>query len=80
MGAFNATMLELLTEQKLRELHAEFERLHQAADAPMLQGAGLRGAVASTLVRWGLRLDPAAGERLGVLDLAPVASKGGRRS
>ena len=81
MGPMNSTLLdELLTEQKLRDLRAEFERHHLAAAAPTSPGPGLRSALASILVRWGLRLDPAAGERLVALDLAPVTPKGGHRS
>ena len=80
MGPINSTLLELLTEQKLRDLRAEFDQLHLAAAAPAPSGSNLRGALASSLVRWGLRLDPAAGERLVALDLAPVTPKGGHRS
>ena len=80
MGPLNDTLLELLAEQRLRDLQDEFDRLHLAALAPTPPGAGVRGALASALVRWGLRLDPGAGERLAGLGLVPVTSKGGQRS
>ena len=81
MGSMNSTLLdELLTEQKLRDLQAEFDQLHLAAAAPAPSGSNLRGALASTLVRWGLRLDPAAGERVRALDLAAVAAEGRKGS
>jgi hypothetical protein len=39
---------------------------------------GMKRSLGATLVRLGLRLDPAAGERLGTLDLS--AAYGGTRS
>ncbi len=66
MDMWQSTIVELLTEQRMRERRDEVERLHLAAIAG---GAGrgrgsLRQGLASTLVRWGLRLDPTASERL----------------
>ena len=66
------TILGLLTEQRMQEQRTEFERLHMA-DGAAANGRvrfSLRRALAATLVRWGLRLDPTAGERQPALDLA----------
>ena len=72
MDLWHYTILELLSEQRLRERRTESERLHLVTIAGEA-GRGrfsLRRALASTLVRWGLHLDPTAGERQGALDLA----------
>jgi hypothetical protein len=63
MDNFTWPFIDLLSAQAVRERLAELERdrLVREADA---RRAGLRARVASMLVRLGLRLDPAAGERL----------------
>ncbi len=53
----------LLIEQRLRDLADERERWLLEREARADGHAGLRVALAATLVRWGLRLDPTAGER-----------------
>ncbi len=70
MDLWHYTILELLSEQRLREQRAAFGRLHLADEAAVRRRFSLRRALASTLVRWGLRLDPTAGERQPALDLA----------
>ncbi len=70
MDHWHYRLLDLVTEQRLQERRAEFERLQLAAVAGGGQRFSMRRALASTLVRWGLHLDPTAGERQGALDLA----------
>ncbi len=72
MDMWQSTIVELLTEQRMRERRDEVARQHLAAivgEAGRERGS-LRRGLASTLVRWGLRLDPTASERLPALDLA----------
>ena len=46
MGPPNYTLLEMLAEERQRELRDEFERLHLIAVAPKPQRTSLRGAMA----------------------------------
>ena len=64
MDLVNWTIIAILTEQRLREQRGEFQRLHPKAGESPARRSSLRSALASTFVRWGLRLDPDAGERL----------------
>ena len=64
MDLVNWTIIAILTGQRLREQRGEFQRLHLKASASPAGRSGVRSALASAFVRWGLRLDPAAGERL----------------
>jgi hypothetical protein len=61
-------------EERQRELAAI---TNAPAPAPSRAGHGFRHALASTFVRAGLRLDPAAGEGLGAFDMAPAGQEGG---
>ncbi len=59
MDQYNWLIAEILVQQRARELDA------QPRELPERPGrAGLRRTLASAIVRLGLRLDPAAGERL----------------
>ena len=68
MDNYNWLILELLAEQATRE------RLSRppppAPIPPRERRGGVKRALASILVRLGLRLDPAAGEGLGAFDLS----------
>ena len=75
MDLVNWTIIGILTEQRLREQRGEFQRLHPAASESPARRPGLRSALASTFVRWGLRLDPAAGERLRTPRASATAQK-----
>ena len=70
MDLWHYTILELLSEQRMRERRDEVERLRLLDRVQGRQRFNLRRALASTLVRWGLHLDPTAAERQGALDLA----------
>ena len=67
MDTFNWMILEMITreqvQERLNEHHLELPK------APKRQNPITR-TLASSLVRLGLRLDPAAGEGLGRLDLS----------
>ncbi len=67
MDFFNYTVYELLARSAAQE--RVNDRFRQAPEPPKRQNAAKR-ALASSLVRLGLRLDPAAGEGLASLDLA----------
>ena len=68
----NWFLLELLAEVKAQERDA----LPRSAPSPP-EGGGMRRALAASLVRLGLRLDPVAGEGLAAfeLSLAPEARR-----
>lgn len=70
----NHTIIELLTEQRLRDLARELP----PAELMERNGSGMRAAIAAALVRWGLRLDPAAGEQVRALRPARIAPEGRR--
>ena len=76
MDPLNWTIVTILTEDRLRGERAEFQRLHAKAGEPNEPRPGIRSALASTFVRWGLRLDPDAGKRL----LTPLASGAGQKA
>ncbi len=75
MDPMNWTILAILTEERLREHRAEFQRLNPKAGSPAEPRPSLRSVLASTFVRWGLRLDPAAGERLRAPRASATAQK-----
>lgn len=75
MDNFNWLVTELITQQQVRE------RLNPSPLPPVrraTQTSPVRRTLASSLVRLGLRLDPAAGEGLGALRL-PLAPTEVRR-
>lgn len=63
---------ELAAAEAIRRRGYAYDPAHPHERAPRTQAGGLRRAIAATFVRLGLRLDPAAGERLasGALTLA----------
>ncbi len=73
MDMFNWMILEMITRE------AERERLNghhlELPEAPKRANPVTR-MIASSLVRLGLRLDPAAGEGLGRLDLSLAHTRG----
>lgn len=71
-------LLKVLSEQTMQERLLASQRLSLAGHEPRERRNGVKRALASTVVRLGLRLDPAAGEGLGASDL-PLARPGGRR-
>jgi hypothetical protein len=79
MHNLNYTILELLNEQHDRELASVEYRMRMEAEDRRAGEGGLRRALASRLVRLGLRLHPAAGEGLGAYDLALAGREGGTR-
>jgi len=68
MENMNWLLTSILVEQRLREGLAGAAREQQLHDVTTT-GGGTKRAVASALVRLGLRLDPAAGEGLGAAPL-----------
>ena len=80
MDPLNWVLIEVLIEQRAQERERAL-----ALRAPVSHEArGERGrvkrALASSLVRLGLRLDPAAGEGLGAIDLTLGRQKAGRQA
>jgi hypothetical protein len=74
MDSFNWMVCELLTMEAARaRLNGQQKAEPEAPTRPSL----LRRTLASSLVRLGLRLDPAVGEGLGALELPLVATEGG---
>ena len=65
----NWLVMELMAQQALREQELRSQHLPPDWHEPR-DGRGVRRALASTLVRLGLRLDPAAGEGLGAYELS----------
>ena len=80
MDNFNWLIVELMAEQKRRDQrfasHHPQYRSEEARQAP----GGVRRALAATLVRLGLRLDPAVGESLGAFDLSPATQEARRQA
>ncbi len=72
MDWMNWTLLELLAEQRMNDLVDASEPYPLLDEDEGRQGRGVRAALAGTLVRAGLRLDPSAGERLRPSRLAPA--------
>ena len=67
---YNTYVLELLAEERARERLRSLERPAPAGDSSRVPQGGIKRALAASFVRLGLRLDPAAGEGLGAIDLA----------
>ena len=68
MDNMNWLITSILAEQRLKEGLADAAR-HQQLYGTTAPSGGTKRAVASALVRLGLRLDPAAGEGLGAAPL-----------
>jgi len=77
MNGLSYYIIEVLNEQRERELASQEQRMLIEAELDRERRAGVRRSLAAGLVRLGLRLDPAAGEGLGPFKLAP-AHDGGR--
>lgn len=77
MDNFDWYLLELLVEQKARERRLAPQPVPPAQDR---QRGGMKRALASTFVRLGLRLDPAAGEGLGAFDLSLAGQEARRQA
>ena len=67
MDYFNYMVLDILTREVVRE---RLNGHHMETPEAPKRLSPVKRALASSLVRLGLRLDPAAGEGLGGLDLA----------
>ncbi len=75
MDTFNWMVLEMITREQVRErLNQPHYELPEAPKRK--QHNAVTRTLASSLVRLGLRLDPAAGEGLGRLDLSLAHTKG----
>ncbi len=73
MDTFNWMVLEMITREQVRE---RLNRHHlELPEAPKRLNP-VKRVLASSLVRLGLRLDPAAGEGLGALDLSLAQTEG----
>ncbi len=80
MDNLNWLVLDLLTQQAIRErLRADRQAPNATAERGDGRG-GVKRSLASTLVRLGLRLDPAAGEGLGAFDLSLARPKGAQHA
>ena len=75
MDSFNWFVQEMLSRETMRE-HLEGFRREQPEAPIRRQQNPITRTLASSLVRLGLRLDPAAGEGLGALDLSLTPSEG----
>lgn len=65
-------MVEILAEETMRDRERACHQLQRLQPVPPAGQPGVRGALAATLLRAALRLDPAAGERVGGLHLSPA--------
>ncbi len=79
MDTFNWMVLEMITREQVRE---RLNRHHlEMPEARKRQKQNpITRRLALSLVRLGLRLDPAAGEGLGALDLSLAQSEGGNQA
>ena len=75
MDSFNWFVQEILTKEAMREHLDGIEQEEPEAPKRRKQNPIMR-TLASSLVRLGLRLDPAAGEGLGRLDLSLARTEG----
>ena len=73
MNGFGWLIAEMELEQTLHPPE------HRVRPVPHNGHRGVKRSLAATLVRLGLRLDPAAGEGLGAMDLS-LANGAGRRT
>ena len=74
MDTFNWMVLEMITREHVREL---MDTRHLDLPEPPKRTNAVMRTLGSSLVRLGLRLDPAAGEGLGSLGLSLAHTKGG---
>jgi len=77
MQGISYLVLEMIAAHRELELDSAQHRMLMQAEAERLDQGSARRALAAGLVRLGLRLDPAAGEGLGALDLALAGGNGG---
>ena len=80
MLPYTPIIQELMLEQTLRERRLDSERTLPAKRREPARPRRLKSALASALVRVGLRLDPAAGEDLRALALSPAGQDGRNES
>ncbi len=73
MDTFNWMVLEMITREQVREL---MDTQHLDLPIAPKRPNPVKRVLASSLVRLGLRLDPAAGEGLGRLDLSLAHTEG----
>ncbi len=79
MDSFNWYVLDNLYSQEVSERDLAWPVLQEEARKHE-QGGGVKRALASCLVRVGLRLDPAAGEGLRAPALSMTRPKAGQRA
>ena len=70
MDPFSWFVIEMMVEARMDELRYGRPASLRPSGAPREAPGGVKRALAATLVRLGLRLDPAAGEGLGAFDLS----------
>ncbi len=75
MDSFNWFVNEMLTREAVRE-HLDGFPMEQPEAPKRRKQNPITRTLASSLVRLGLRLDPAAGEGLGALDLSLAQPEG----
>ena len=79
MDSFNWFVLDYLYSQEVRERELAWQTLQEEARKQQ-QGRSVKHALASLLVRVGLRLDPAAGEGLRAPALSMTRPEAGQRA
>ena len=79
MDPLNWYVLDNLYSQEVSERELAWQALQEEARKQQ-QGGGVKRALASCLVRAGLRLDPAAGEGLRAPALSMTRLKAGQRA
>ena len=79
MDSFNWFVLDNLYSQEVRERDLAWQALQEEARKQQ-QGRSVKRALASLLVRVGLRLDPAAGEGLRAPTLSITQPEAGQRA
>ncbi len=70
MEQLNWLVIEMLSEQTLQERRGRAQPLASGSTRPREERSGIKRSLAASLVRLGLRLDPAAGEGLGAFELS----------
>ena len=79
MDMFNFFVLEILSKEAVRERLAIAQPVAPRKSAKP-RGPGVKRALAATLVRLGLRLDPAAGEGLAAPNVPLTRQEAGQRA
>ena len=79
MDNLNWLVLELLSQETIREQRLPSRPLAAVSGEPRDGHGGIKRALAAHFVRLGLRLDPAAGEGQGAFRLPLAQQEGGRR-